>query len=199
MAYADDLAFTCTSREKLKKALAITEDWCITTGMEINKDKSAIMRIRKDRRTPGVEHGSGEASIMGFPVRTQYKYLGVTIEDTMEANKDNLPNKEGNKIAKKLARIFQKVRNVPVQMTIQRALARGKGNYASDVFYPNPNNAKRTDVAWRDSIKKSYRLPQKTSSEAIMAATLQPTPEDAARKSWLGIRKKSRIRGEDIA
>ena len=70
MAYADDLAFTCTSREKLKKALAITEDWCSTTGMEINKDKSAIMRIRKDRRTPGVEHGSGDSSIMGFPVKT---------------------------------------------------------------------------------------------------------------------------------
>jgi hypothetical protein len=40
--------------------------------------------------------------------------LGVTIEDTMEVNKDNLPIKEGNKIAKKLARIFQKVKNVPV-------------------------------------------------------------------------------------
>jgi hypothetical protein len=84
-------------------------------------------------------------------------------------------------------------------LTIQRALARGKGNYASEVFFPNPNNAKRSEVAWRDIIKKSYRLPQKTSSEAIMAATLQPTPEDASRKAWLVIRRKSRIRGEDIA
>ena len=117
----------------------------------------------------------------------------------MEVNKDNLPNKEGNKIAKKLARIFQKVKNVSVQLTIQRALARGKGNYASDIFYPVATNAKKTEVAWRDVIKKSYRLPQKTSSESIMAATLQPTPEDASRKSWLVIRKKSRFRGEDIA
>ena len=106
MAYADDLAFTCVSREKLKKTLAITEEWCQTTGMEINKEKSAIMRIRKDRRTRGVEHGSGEDTIMGFPVKTQYKYLGVMIEDTMEVNKDNASHKEGNRIARKLGRIF---------------------------------------------------------------------------------------------
>jgi hypothetical protein len=82
---------------------------------------------------------------------------------------------------------------------IQRTLARGKGNYAGDVFYPVTANAKRTDVAWRDVIKRSYRLPQKTNSESIMAATLQATPEDAARKTWLVLRKKSRFRGEDIA
>jgi hypothetical protein len=38
--------------------------------MEINKDKSAIMRVRKDKRTKGIERGSGETAIMGFPVRT---------------------------------------------------------------------------------------------------------------------------------
>ena len=70
MAYADDLAFTSTSKEKLKLALKITEEWCISTGMEINKDKSAIMRVRKDKRTKGIERGSGETTIMGFPVRT---------------------------------------------------------------------------------------------------------------------------------
>ena len=32
-----------------------------------------------------------------------------------------------------------------------------------------------------------------------MAATLQPTPQDAARKTWLKIRNKSRKRGENIA
>ena len=76
------------------------------------------MRIRKDRRTKGIEHGSGEASIMGFPVKTSYKYLGVQIEDTMEVNKDNEALKNGNKLAKKLARIFQKEKNIPIQLMI---------------------------------------------------------------------------------
>ena len=106
MAYADDLAFTSTSRTKLKSALVIIEEWCISTGMEINKDKSAIMRVRKDRRTKGIDRGSGETEIMGFPVKTQYKYLGVTIEDTLEINRDNTAIKEGNKVANKLGRIF---------------------------------------------------------------------------------------------
>ena len=114
MAYADDLAFTCTSKGKLKRALEVTEDWCTKNGMLVNKDKSAIMRIRKDRRTKGVEHNSGESNIMGFPVKTSYKYLGVVIEDTMEVNKNNEGHKEGNKLAWKLGRIFQAVKNVPV-------------------------------------------------------------------------------------
>jgi hypothetical protein len=86
--------------------------------MEINKDKSAIMRVRRDRRTKGIERGSGEATIMGFPVLTQYKYLGVIMEDTLEINKDNTAHKEGNQLAKKLSNIFKSVKNIPVQLTI---------------------------------------------------------------------------------
>jgi hypothetical protein len=67
------------------------------------------------------------------------------------------------------------------------------------VFFPIAKNANRTEIAWRDMMKKSYRLPQKTNSASIMNATLQPTPEDASRKTWLKIRVKSRARGEDIA
>jgi hypothetical protein len=48
-------------------------------------------------------------------------------------------------------------------------------------------------------MRKGYRLPQKTNIESLMNATLQPTPEDASRKTWLKIRQKSRARGEDIA
>ena len=56
--------------------------------MEINKEKSAILVLRKDRRTPGVEKGKNDSQIEGIKVLTNYKYLGVMVEDTLECNKD---------------------------------------------------------------------------------------------------------------
>ena len=83
MAYADDLAFTCRNKENLRRAIKATNAWCEKTGMEVNNEKSAIMVLRKDRRTPGVERGIGDERIEGIRVVESYKYLGVTVEDTM--------------------------------------------------------------------------------------------------------------------
>ena len=74
--------------------------------MEMNRDKSAIMVLRKDRRTPGVERLNGDSSIAGIGVRTQYKYLGVMIEDTLECDKEATNNKLASKLSRKLATIF---------------------------------------------------------------------------------------------
>jgi hypothetical protein len=51
--------------------------------MEINKDKSAILVLRKDRRTPGIDRLVGDKTIEGIGVRMRYKYLGVVVEDTL--------------------------------------------------------------------------------------------------------------------
>lgn len=48
-------------------------------------------------------------------------------------------------------------------------------------------------------ITACYRIPRTTGTETIMRATLQTTPEEAARKSWLKLRTKARDRGETIA
>ena len=79
LAYADDLAFTCRNKENLRRAIRATNAWCERTGMEVNRDKSAILVLRKDRRTPGVERGKVEAVIEGIGVVKEYKYLGVTV------------------------------------------------------------------------------------------------------------------------
>jgi hypothetical protein len=118
MAYADDLAFTCNSKEKLRGAIRITNAWCNQTGMEVNKDKSAIMVLRKDRRTPGVERNNGDEKIEGIGVVTAYKYLGITVEDTMECNKSDEAAKEGSRLSRKMESIFKKLKNIPVQLAI---------------------------------------------------------------------------------
>jgi hypothetical protein len=114
MAYADDLAFTCRNKENLRRAIKATNVWCHQTGMEVNNEKSAIMVLRKDRRTPGVERGTGDEKIEGIKVATEYKYLGVTVADTMECNKSDEAAKGASRLSRKMEGIFKKLKNVPV-------------------------------------------------------------------------------------
>jgi hypothetical protein len=114
MAYADDLAFTCRNKENLRRAIRATNAWCSETGMEVNNEKSAIMVLRKDRRTPGVERGTDDAKIEGIGVVTNYKYLGVTVEDTLECNKVDKAAKEAFRLSRKMEGIFKKLKNIPV-------------------------------------------------------------------------------------
>ena len=50
-AWADDISFTCKNKQQLIKAINIAEEWCLKKGMAINKAKSGILALRKDRRT----------------------------------------------------------------------------------------------------------------------------------------------------
>ena len=86
--------------------------------MEVNNEKSAIMVLRKDRRTPGVERGTGDEKIEGIKVVTKYKYLGVTVADTMECNKSDEAANGASRLSRKMEGIFKKLKNIPVQLTI---------------------------------------------------------------------------------
>ena len=54
------------------------EKWCEHNGLQLNKAKSAVMRIRVDKRTKIM---SGD--IRGISFVTQYKYLGVVVDDDL--------------------------------------------------------------------------------------------------------------------
>ena len=50
-AWADDISFTCKNKQQLIRAINSAEEWCSKKGMAINKAKSGILALRKDRRT----------------------------------------------------------------------------------------------------------------------------------------------------
>ena len=79
LAFADDIVAVPIGERLLARTIEATEAWAKANGMEINKDKSGIIMIRADRRTP--KHK--EAQIKGYPVVTEYKYLGVMIDDSV--------------------------------------------------------------------------------------------------------------------
>ena len=54
------------------------EKWSELNGIKVNKNKSGIM-LRK-----GIEE---EIEIEGYPIITEYKYLGITIDNKLRITK----------------------------------------------------------------------------------------------------------------
>ena len=71
--YADDILIVTPSQTTMSDALTKLSHWCTTNGMEVNKDKSAVLVARLYRRTraPSITH------IESIPIQRSYKYLGV--------------------------------------------------------------------------------------------------------------------------
>ena len=57
----------------------VRQNWSNRNGIEINKIKSGIIQVRKDRRTPRPI----ARSYMGYPIVDEYKYLGVLIDSSL--------------------------------------------------------------------------------------------------------------------
>ena len=77
LAFADDIAVHTTDKMSLHSTIRAFEQWSRENGIAINKNKSAVMCIRVDRRTPMPRFNH----VMGIPVAQEYKYLGVTLDD----------------------------------------------------------------------------------------------------------------------
>jgi hypothetical protein len=79
-AYADDICITSTNFVRFKDCIKYVEEWCGTNNMIVNKRKSGIMIC--DWRTRG--KGTTAEEIMGYPIVTEYKYLGGIINRNMK-------------------------------------------------------------------------------------------------------------------
>ena len=84
-AYADDLVITQNGKIKMKKTTKIIEEWARNVEMQINKKKSAIMYIRKNKRGKKMieKFEEQENNIHGYPLVREYKYLGIIFDETL--------------------------------------------------------------------------------------------------------------------
>ncbi len=72
LAYADDIAILCRSKEELLKAMDMVEKWGAANGMEVNKKKSGVLPVL---------NGDKVERINGYPVKGAYKYLGIQLDN----------------------------------------------------------------------------------------------------------------------
>ena len=86
-ALADDIVVGAIGHLQLMAATKKINDHCRRLHLNVNKAKSGIMTIRVDGRQKHTYKGN---EIFGYPVVTEYKYLGVMLDDclNMRANRN---------------------------------------------------------------------------------------------------------------
>lgn len=78
-AFADDLVILAKGEDQLNEAIDKVENWSGINGIDVNRAKSGIMRMRKDGRTPDPII----LTFRGYPLVKSYKYLGVTLDNSL--------------------------------------------------------------------------------------------------------------------
>ena len=78
-AYADDIVIKVQGWIGLHTVIDELQEWCQTNEIEINRSKSGILEVRKDKRTPITK----ATVLKGIPIVTEYKYLGVMVDDCL--------------------------------------------------------------------------------------------------------------------
>ena len=78
LAYADDIALVC-SESQLDTVCDAVERWSSINNIQINKNKSLLMRVKVDSRTPQPTF----QNFRGIPVGKTYKYLGIHLSDDL--------------------------------------------------------------------------------------------------------------------
>ena len=90
LAFADDLVIVIEGEWNLKRTIIAVENWSRENDIEVNKDKSAILVVRLDRRTPK----DPRTHIGGYPIQTSYKYLGLIIDDSLNFDLEKVRKKQ---------------------------------------------------------------------------------------------------------
>ena len=78
LAYADDILIVSYSISEIKDLIRITKVWCAENKMTLNNQKSGIL-IFRDKLKISQEN----KEILGIPIVTQYKYLGVLLNNSL--------------------------------------------------------------------------------------------------------------------
>jgi hypothetical protein len=94
LAFADDIAIECEDLDRLKAAIGFINRWSAMNHIEVNFDKSGIIVVRDDGKTP--------RTIMNYPVVQTYKYLGIVLDGKMS------PHRHLSKLGEKLAEYLKK-------------------------------------------------------------------------------------------
>lgn len=126
-------------QEKLNKELEEVRNWCEKWKMEVNWDKTHLIRFTKRREGNALSH---EYSINGKILKESkaIKLLGVTVRDDLKWN-DHVEN-----VCKKASRQLYLLTHLiketpqPVKMLIYKALVRPHLEYASSVWSPSEDN-----------------------------------------------------------
>jgi hypothetical protein len=88
--YADDLVFYSESADDVREALIVLENWCAENRVDLNTDKTKIMKFRRGgalRNTDRFQYNGTRIEMVN-----SYSYLGITLQTTLSFN-EHIANK----------------------------------------------------------------------------------------------------------
>ena len=162
LAYADDLAIICQSEEILTRVMNDIQKWSDNNKIRINKSKSGIMMIS------GIEN---REEINGYPIVSEYRYLGVLITNKMGIKKhigiiDNKLDEYFNRNYMLSQRYF----SVKSILCLFNYYHSSRLLYGLAEFIDKKESIKKVEKVFIGNIKKLLKLPISTNTNRLRVA-----------------------------
>ena len=183
IAFADDIVIINESHKNTKLSLDKLQEWCKTNKMEINKNKSNIIKYIKRERLKKKRNKNGniitedmEEEINGINFTKKYKYLGIMFNDKLDPQIENLEIKRDD-----FYKLIQKfpTNKISIKFLIQlwEVFFKSTFLYGVEAVMSKKKNEKKILDIYKLSLKKSINLPLKSSTKNMLYYTRRYDPK----------------------
>lgn len=125
-AYADDVSFISLGLRDVERSLQFVLAWSAANKMEVNVNKSGILTIKKNRRKPDPAR-----SVLSFPVLSNYKYLGIDLENSFTlCSLDNALKAKTNDFAYNIKKFCPSAFPVSLRLLLWKVFMRSVLDYS---------------------------------------------------------------------
>ena len=85
LAYADDVVLLASNPQNLQSLINSVDTWCTKNGIEINKEKTKVMHVRRKRCKQSLTAFACGPHHLQYS--TEYKYLGLWLNEHLDTKK----------------------------------------------------------------------------------------------------------------
>jgi hypothetical protein len=167
LAYADDTAFLAENLAQLKEVSEICKKWSLENGIEINFKKSGVLILGGDNTDP--------TELENFPVVSEYKYLGVTLNSHLTPMTHiYLLNRKLKEYFRRNSFLHKKVFSVSTLTTLVDLFVTSRASYGMCAFLDSPSILKIIEQTILRHLKSILGLPKETSHKKIQLVLGEP-------------------------
>ena len=178
-AYADDIIIVLKDAKEIDLKLKIVLDWCDNNDIKLNPEKSGVMRLLK--RSGKIK---GIKNIANIPEVLEYKYLGLTINQSLNFNaittKIKVKTRYWTEMIRKIrsTKLSPKARKILLKTIYYQLIT-----YGCTTIYPISNKYRRNlNSSIYRLTKQIYGISGNPSKEKLYQVLNLPTTEEMIRK-----------------
>ena len=196
LAFADDIVLVLRSLGQAKLVLTKLQDWLKPFNMKMNKNKSRVLVLRRDRRTRRKPY----KDVLGIPVVSEARYLGVLMDDCLNFEADLQRRRDlKEQCFGQLAAVVKQQADRTTRNQVLVSLAKARSQYLGPVVCGvSADCLKRTVQEEAQLVKQVHGLPGKVANERAIAAACHEHPVAAMKRHWLKLAAQMAELDEDL-